>query len=336
VNVPGQAVSVPSAGAGKPLPLGSQTPFSVFFSGPGPAGSGAGTEAAAGTLPKMLVPAANSAARNNQANGADALNPNPPASGTPSGPHNAAPLMSKDSPAAAPAATSSASSPGATSEDPAVGPALHRDPDLNAASVQAAAAQNAAAATSVAPNPAAALPLAGSASPVANSLPAPDTLPAAAPAAPSAVPPAVEAPLAAAPGPVQMAQMVSRVEQSEMRIGMNTSAFGSVEVRAVVHANDVGLVVGSEKGDLRSLLSTDIPAISNTLQEQNLRLHSVNFMQGFAFSNNASGGGESQPRPFVPPKASPAGFTDSAVDNSTEAAPPGAYAGTGGGLSILA
>ncbi len=85
-----------------------------------------------------------------------------------------------------------------------------------------------------------------------------------------------------------MAQMVNKAAQSEMRIGLNTSAFGSVEVRTVVHANEVGVQIGSEKGDLRSLLSNELPGIASTLQQQNLRLNQVNFHQGFAFSNNMS------------------------------------------------
>jgi hypothetical protein len=131
--------------------------------------------------------------------------------------------------------------------------------------------------------------------------------------------------------------MISRAEQSEMRIGMNTSAFGSVEVRAVVHASDVGLVIGSEKGDLRSLMASDIPAITNTLQQQSLRLNSVNFMQGFAFSNNASGGGDSQQHAFVLPHAFAAsGSSEATVDDSAESLAAGEFSGGGRGLSILA
>jgi len=54
-----------------------------------------------------------------------------------------------------------------------------------------------------------------------------------------------------------MAQMVDRVGQSEMRVGMNTSAFGNVEVRTVVHASDVGRRIGSEKRRLRCKLAND-------------------------------------------------------------------------------
>jgi hypothetical protein len=108
--------------------------------------------------------------------------------------------------------------------------------------------------------------------------------------------PVLEPQPAPASDAVQMAQMVNRASQSEMRIGLNTSAFGSVEVRATVHANDIGVSIGSEKGDLRSLIANDLPSIANTLQQQNLRLNQVNFHQGFAFSNHMSSGGDAQQR----------------------------------------
>jgi len=108
-----------------------------------------------------------------------------------------------------------------------------------------------------------------------------------------------ESPANPAASPVQMAQIVSKTAQSEMRIEMNTTAFGGVEVRTTVHANDVGVVIGSERGDLRSLLSTELPGIAQSLQQQNLRLNQVNFHQSFAFSNNLSSGTNSQPRSFA-------------------------------------
>ncbi len=86
-----------------------------------------------------------------------------------------------------------------------------------------------------------------------------------------------------------------------MRIGLNTAEFGSVEVRTTVHANDVGVQIGSEKGDLRSLLTPELPGIASTLQQQDLRVTQVSFhQQGFAFANNSSSfsGGNSQPRSF--------------------------------------
>jgi hypothetical protein len=80
-----------------------------------------------------------------------------------------------------------------------------------------------------------------------------------------------------------------------------------------------------------------MPAITNTLQQQNLRLNSVNFMQGFAFSNNSSGGDAQQPRSFVPMQPStnyglPAARGDDPVETSTTAG----FDGEHSSLSILA
>ena len=133
-----------------------------------------------------------------------------------------------------------------------------------------------------------------------------------------------------------MAQMVNQAAQSEMRIGMNTAAFGNVEVRTVVHANDVGVLIGSEKGDLRSLLANELPGIATSLQQQNLRLNQVNFHQtGFAFSNQASSGGDAQPRWFASRPTAATTRPDEAF-NGESSEPLASSAGSSAGLSILA
>ncbi|HEV2469748.1 MAG TPA: flagellar hook-length control protein FliK [Candidatus Sulfotelmatobacter sp.] len=105
--------------------------------------------------------------------------------------------------------------------------------------------------------------------------------------------------LASSPGSVQLAQIVNKAAQSEMRIGLNTSSFGNVEVRTTVRANDVGVSIGSEKGDLRSLFTSELPIVSGNLQQQSLRLTQVSFhQQGFSSSNNLMSGGDSQSRSF--------------------------------------
>jgi Flagellar hook-length control protein FliK len=147
--------------------------------------------------------------------------------------------------------------------------------------------------------------------------------------------PALEPPTPLPPGPVQMAQLFDRAGQSEMRIGLNTSAFGSVEVHTVVHANEVGVSIGSEKGDLRSLLSNDLPGIANALQQQNLRLNHVNFQQGSTLSNS-SGGNSQQQRSFARNTAS---FVPPHTDTQSRGGSDfieGAAEGLNTGLSVLA
>jgi hypothetical protein len=141
---------------------------------------------------------------------------------------------------------------------------------------------------------------------------------------------------ASALGPVQMAQMLNKAAQSEMRIGLNTSAFGSVEVRTLVHASDVGVLIGSERGDLRSLLANELPAIVHSLQQQNLRLNQVSFEQGFGFSSQTDSRSNPQPRSFT---LNSAGATTSSLEfAAAESAEPPDLSNAGGraGISILA
>lgn len=303
----------------QPSEAGSQTPFSVFFSEPRLA-----TESAAGTLPKVILPPTASAIAGNLHPSFDASSARAAASVSPeNNGHNAGTANSKNP------------SPPSASASAQVTQPQHIPSDGTAVIAGTAVA--------TAPAP----PATTGPSTVPVSAPPPAT-PAAADAlaktGPSSTLPGVisanaafEALPAPVAGRVQMAQMISRAEQSEMRIGMNTSAFGSVEVRAVVHANDVALVVGSEKGDLRSLMNSELPAMANTLQEQNLRLHTVNFMQGFAFSNNSSGGGDSQPRSFVPPQAALSVVSpDVTSHDSSETMAREELNGAPGNLSILA
>ena len=304
-----------------PSPASSQTPFSVFFSSPGP-----GTESAASVLPKTILPTAGSAFQDSHTvptTPGGTTNPNAEISAVPGVPQSAAARNSKDSTAG----TASGNIPSA--------PLLRHNGDASAASVQQTSPQTGPPPVPppAAPVAEAILPLGGQPALVADPMPKSSSLPAPSPA--REIPAPEQATVV--PGLVQVAQLMTRVQQSEMRIGMNTSAFGSVEVRTVVHANDVGLVIGSEKGDLRTLLANDIPVITNTLQQQNLRLNSVNFMQGFAFSNNASGGGNSQPQSFVPMRASAnSGLPGVAEDESRDLGSAREFESGAGSLSILA
>jgi hypothetical protein len=304
---------IPSESVGsKEWTVNRATPFSVFFSDPA-----AATESAASTLPKMILPPSNSTIPTNHTLVAPA---NPASSTTEQGiKPAAAPQNSKQSSAG----SDSGNSPNTQS------PRTNVDANL---AVEALMPQSSTGPAPVTASSAGAA-LAASAPPNSNSLPQPQALAAPSSGAPPAAPPALPEP--AAVGPVQAAQIVNRLGQSEMRVGLNTTAFGGVEVRTVIHTSDVGVIIGSEKGDLRALLANDLPAIANTLQQQNLRLSSVNFMQGFASSSNGSGGG-SQSRSFTPPSA----LVDSASPESTgetSADAPAYAAWSGGGnLSILA
>jgi flagellar hook-length control protein FliK len=136
-------------------------------------------------------------------------------------------------------------------------------------------------------------------------------------------------------GPIQIARLMEGAGQTEMRIGLNTSAFGNVQVRTVVRASEVGVQIGSEKGDLRSLLATDIPGIAHSLQQQDLRLTQVSFQQhGFSYSGD-SAQHNSQSRPFVYKQNSAAASSVELSPAETELLP-NVRNNAESGLSILA
>lgn len=154
----------------------------------------------------------------------------------------------------------------------------------------------------------------------------------------SGLPATADAPPPVSASPLQWAQMANKAGHAEMRIGLNTAEFGSVEVRTSVHATDVGVQIGSEKGDLRSLLTPELPSIANTLHQQDLRLAQVSFhQQGFAFAGNASfSGGHSQPRSYSSRPQPAADFSEES--SAAEPVHCSEHAGSlhGSGLSILA
>jgi hypothetical protein len=166
--------------------------------------------------------------------------------------------------------------------------------------------------------------------------PAPKSGAAAAPNSSSPAPASGESPLTPAVGPVQMAQMVSRAAQSEMRIGLTTSAFGNVEVRTQVRANEVGLAIGSERGDLRSLLANELPGLANRLQQQSLRLSQVNFHESSAFSGNSSSGENPQRRFFTQPASVPSPVTETTPETFPAAGNTEGSRSRHAGLSVLA
>ncbi len=324
VNPPSTVASALPAGSesGTGVPVASQTPFSVFFSGPGP-----GTESAASALPKMMLPPAGVSLKTSHTL-ADATSATPPTGGLQSGirqnaaPQTTVPQTTKDSPSG---------TESGTLQNP---PTIRTDGNLNTASIQSVSPQTATApGISVSTSGGVTAPVGGQAT--LNADPLPKTQPPALfPGSPASVLPAPPEP--AVLGAVQVAQMVNRLGQSEMRIGLNTTAFGSVEVRTIVRTSDVGLVIGSEKGDLRTLMANELPAITNALQQQNLRLNSVNFMQGFAFSNSSSGGGDSQQRSFIPTHAASAdpASPEATPDDPADTRPSERWGG--GSISILA
>ncbi len=110
-------------------------------------------------------------------------------------------------------------------------------------------------------------------------------------------------------GPVEAARLVTSVAQSEMHIGLRTQAFGSVEIHTVVRDSQVGLSVGSEKGDLRNYLTNEVSGLQSAFRQQDLRFDNIRFLDSSAgTSAGFSGGANSQSHSSSQQQPSAAGF----------------------------
>ena len=87
--------------------------------------------------------------------------------------------------------------------------------------------------------------------------------------------------------------------EAEMHIGLRTAVFGGVEVHAVVRESQVGLAIGSEKGDLHRFFANEVPGIAGRLQQHDLQLDTVKFVdQGPTFDAGTASGSNPRPRTF--------------------------------------
>ena len=106
------------------------------------------------------------------------------------------------------------------------------------------------------------------------------------PATPEAAPTIKDVPITEGSGNVQVAHIADKAGQSEMHIGMRIPLFGSVEVHTSVHQNQVGVVVGSEHGDLKTFLNAEIPMLRENLNQQDLQFSNVRFLETGNHSGN--------------------------------------------------
>ena len=124
---------------------------------------------------------------------------------------------------------------------------------------------------------------------------------------------------------VQSVRLIEAMGQSEMRIGLRTQAFGSVEVHTALRETQLGLAVSSEKGDLRGFLQPDVPAIQSLLQQHDLRLENIRFVQsGIDLGAGSSGNSDSPPHAFPRPGGSlPATLVANGEEEPAESVEPG-------------
>lgn len=106
------------------------------------------------------------------------------------------------------------------------------------------------------------------------------------------------------PAAIQTARMMEHIGQVEMRVGLRTEVFGSVQLHTIIHDNQVGLTVGSERGNLRTFLAAEVPDLTTSLRQHDLRFEGIRFLESsLSAGGGYSGGADAHAQSFRQPQA---------------------------------
>ncbi len=131
------------------------------------------------------------------------------------------------------------------------------------------------------------------------------------------------------------ARLVAGAGQAEMHIDLRSAAFGNIEVHTTVHESQVGLAVGSDRGDLHTFLSAEVPGLQAAFRQQDLRFDQIHFLGPGGTASGLSAGADAHSgfqRPgHLPPSANAGSASVERNANDPEIA-----VGLGPGLNVHA
>jgi hypothetical protein len=78
-----------------------------------------------------------------------------------------------------------------------------------------------------------------------------------------------------------------------MHIDLRSAAFGNIEVHTTMHESQIGLAVGSDRGDLRSFLVGEVPGLQAAFRHQDLRFDQIHFLGQGGTASGFSAGADS-------------------------------------------
>lgn len=102
---------------------------------------------------------------------------------------------------------------------------------------------------------------------------------------------------------VNQAQLTNAANQSEMRIAMQTSKLGGIEIHARVSGDEIGAAIIVEKHDAHAALAVELPALQQSLSDKQLRVSQVALSQGSLSSTADHNGANGQQNQRGTPQA---------------------------------
>jgi hypothetical protein len=105
-------------------------------------------------------------------------------------------------------------------------------------------------------------------------------------------------------GPVPTARIIQSTAQSEMHIDLRSQTFGNVALHTTVRDSQVGLTVGSDKGDLRNFLAAEVPGLQTALHQHDLHFDGIQFLAPSTGTGGGLSGGTNSQSGFSQPARS--------------------------------
>ena len=74
---------------------------------------------------------------------------------------------------------------------------------------------------------------------------------------------------------INSAKLVERIGEAELRLGMRTGEFGSVDIRTSMVRNQFTAEISVERGDLGRVMAAELPGLQNRLEEQRVPVANI-------------------------------------------------------------
>jgi len=113
-----------------------------------------------------------------------------------------------------------------------------------------------------------------------------------APAVADAEPPA-EAPELRINSPLQVAKLIKRAGETELRVGIQAGEFGSVDIRTSMARGQFSAEISVERGELGRAMTAELPALHNRFEEQRLPLANI-VLQDHSHAGGSGNAGQGQ------------------------------------------
>jgi flagellar hook-length control protein FliK len=129
---------------------------------------------------------------------------------------------------------------------------------------------------------------------------------------------------------IQSAQITSQIGKSGVRIALQGEQFGAVELHAKVTGDQVSASITADHHETHALLSSDLPALQQILNERQLRVNEIIVLHNSLASSTSSDGGPSAKREATTPQQANASSGHGAGGSAIPSSDPHGQSGVNG------